>query len=280
MAGSCARNERIELRVQFTVCYHTAAPEVGFERRGRPIARHPAPRPPQPPSGRRRARGRRRVRGCSPHRPPLRAGRGSTRRVDHAWPLTMGCALSLCPRRRRRRAAGGAYAVPTAATAVGAAGAGARQGGGLGWAARPPTPARGPANSAAVARCTQPAPLSRLPVTRPRLPPPRRGAGPTLGTLSLWGCRRRPASRPLGECGRAEACQEAGGPAAAGIPGWPQHRRAPIPVPSLRRRSIGGQQFAVESCTGCRLYLLDACAMVTVDDCSGCSVFIGPTDSR
>lgn len=31
---------------------------------------------------------------------------------------------------------------------------------------------------------------------------------------------------------------------------------------------------------GCDLYVMDACAMVTVDDCKDCRIFIGPTESR
>lgn len=31
---------------------------------------------------------------------------------------------------------------------------------------------------------------------------------------------------------------------------------------------------------GCDLYVMDACAMVTIDDCRDCRIFIGPTESR
>jgi hypothetical protein len=31
---------------------------------------------------------------------------------------------------------------------------------------------------------------------------------------------------------------------------------------------------------GCELYVMDACAMVTIDDCKDCRIFIGPTESR
>jgi hypothetical protein len=31
---------------------------------------------------------------------------------------------------------------------------------------------------------------------------------------------------------------------------------------------------------GCDLYVMDACAMVTIDDCKDCRIFIGPTESR
>lgn len=30
----------------------------------------------------------------------------------------------------------------------------------------------------------------------------------------------------------------------------------------------------------CCLYVMDTCAMVTIDDCKECCIFIGPTDSR
>ncbi len=30
----------------------------------------------------------------------------------------------------------------------------------------------------------------------------------------------------------------------------------------------------------CELYVMDACASVTIDDCKNCHIIIGPTESR
>lgn len=43
--------------------------------------------------------------------------------------------------------------------------------------------------------------------------------------------------------------------------------------------SVAGQQFIIENCKECDLYVLDHCAMVTVDDCVNCRIFVGPTES-
>lgn len=43
--------------------------------------------------------------------------------------------------------------------------------------------------------------------------------------------------------------------------------------------SINGQQFIIDDCEGCDLYVLDHCAMVTVDNCKDCRIFVGPTES-
>ena len=43
--------------------------------------------------------------------------------------------------------------------------------------------------------------------------------------------------------------------------------------------SINGQQFIIDSCKDCDLYVLDHTAQVTIDDCTNCRIFIGPTDA-
>lgn len=39
--------------------------------------------------------------------------------------------------------------------------------------------------------------------------------------------------------------------------------------------SINGQQFIIQNCNSCDIYVLDHCATVTVDDCTNCKIFIG-----
>ncbi len=41
--------------------------------------------------------------------------------------------------------------------------------------------------------------------------------------------------------------------------------------------SIDGQQFVVDTCVDCAIYLLDTCDSVTIDDCRGCKIVVGPT---
>jgi protein XRP2 len=36
----------------------------------------------------------------------------------------------------------------------------------------------------------------------------------------------------------------------------------------------------MDGCKGCDLFVLDHCASVTVDDCSDCRIFVGPTEAR
>ena len=43
--------------------------------------------------------------------------------------------------------------------------------------------------------------------------------------------------------------------------------------------SIGGEQFIIEECEDCQIYLLDWSASVSVDACRRCSIFIGPCES-
>lgn len=43
--------------------------------------------------------------------------------------------------------------------------------------------------------------------------------------------------------------------------------------------SIDGQQFNIEECKDCDIFLLDRIACVFVDDCEGCRIFIGPVES-
>ena len=40
--------------------------------------------------------------------------------------------------------------------------------------------------------------------------------------------------------------------------------------------SINGQQFIIEDCKNCDIFVLDHCDSVNVDACTGCRVFVGP----
>lgn len=43
---------------------------------------------------------------------------------------------------------------------------------------------------------------------------------------------------------------------------------------------IGGQQFIVEECAECEVFLLDHTAALTIDACTDCRIFTGPCESR
>ncbi len=43
--------------------------------------------------------------------------------------------------------------------------------------------------------------------------------------------------------------------------------------------SIRGQQFIIEECDNCTIYLLDYSATVSIDDCTNCRIFVGPCES-
>ncbi|KAK9814769.1 hypothetical protein WJX72_011217 [[Myrmecia] bisecta] len=43
--------------------------------------------------------------------------------------------------------------------------------------------------------------------------------------------------------------------------------------------SINGQQFIIENCEDCNIYLFDHSAAVTLDDCKNCRIFVGPVES-
>ncbi|EQC42047.1 hypothetical protein SDRG_00890 [Saprolegnia diclina VS20] len=40
--------------------------------------------------------------------------------------------------------------------------------------------------------------------------------------------------------------------------------------------SVNGQQFVLEDCTQCSIFLLDHCTSVTIDQCTDCAIFVGP----
>lgn len=42
---------------------------------------------------------------------------------------------------------------------------------------------------------------------------------------------------------------------------------------------VGGDQFAIDKCENCNIYLLDNAATVTIDNCKNCNIFVGPTKS-
>lgn len=44
--------------------------------------------------------------------------------------------------------------------------------------------------------------------------------------------------------------------------------------------TIAGQQFIVQNCRDSCIFLLDHINTITIDDCSDCTIFIGPTTGR
>jgi protein XRP2 len=43
--------------------------------------------------------------------------------------------------------------------------------------------------------------------------------------------------------------------------------------------SIRGQQFIIEDCEDCTIFLLDHSATVSIDECKNCNIFVGPCES-
>lgn len=43
--------------------------------------------------------------------------------------------------------------------------------------------------------------------------------------------------------------------------------------------SINGQQFLIENCTDCDIFLLDNCTSVQIDECTNCRIIVGPCES-
>jgi hypothetical protein len=43
--------------------------------------------------------------------------------------------------------------------------------------------------------------------------------------------------------------------------------------------TINGQQYIIEECEDCDIFLLDHCTAVQIDECKSCRIFIGPCDS-
>jgi len=41
---------------------------------------------------------------------------------------------------------------------------------------------------------------------------------------------------------------------------------------------VDGQQFIIEGCENCDIYIMDHTAQVSIDQCKGCTIFIGPCD--
>lgn len=41
--------------------------------------------------------------------------------------------------------------------------------------------------------------------------------------------------------------------------------------------TVNGQQFIINNCQDCNIYIFDHSASVTIDDCIGCKIFIGPS---
>ena len=41
--------------------------------------------------------------------------------------------------------------------------------------------------------------------------------------------------------------------------------------------SVAGQQFCIDACEDCEIYVLDHCDSLTIDDCKRCTIVVGPT---
>ena len=41
--------------------------------------------------------------------------------------------------------------------------------------------------------------------------------------------------------------------------------------------TINGQQFVIDSCEDCEIYVLDMCDSLMIDDCKNCKIVVGPT---
>ncbi|MCL4132051.1 UNVERIFIED_CONTAM: hypothetical protein GTU68_057235 [Idotea baltica] len=44
--------------------------------------------------------------------------------------------------------------------------------------------------------------------------------------------------------------------------------------------TINGQQFIVQNCTSSKLFLFDDINTITIDDCTDCSIYVGPVAGR
>lgn len=81
---------------------------------------------------------------------------------------------------------------------------------------------------------------------------------------------------------------------AAAKPAPAASKAAPLPKPKLDPRdfiflkrkgeklvkapgTINGQQFVIDSCEDCEIYVLDMCDSLMIDDCSNCKIVVGPT---
>lgn len=54
-----------------------------------------------------------------------------------------------------------------------------------------------------------------------------------------------------------------------------------ITVPSLLLKqpgSVNGQQFLVEDCRDCDIFVLDHCTSVQIDECANCRIVVGPCE--
>lgn len=66
---------------------------------------------------------------------------------------------------------------------------------------------------------------------------------------------------------------------AARVRGLCAHPPPERSISPLCTSSVRGQQFLVDSCRNCDIYVFDHSAAVTVDDCEDCRLFIGPCES-
>lgn len=52
-----------------------------------------------------------------------------------------------------------------------------------------------------------------------------------------------------------------------------------VGAPTPKTGSVAGEQFLVEDCENCNVFLFDHCTNVIVDRCANCRVFVGPCDT-
>ena len=50
-----------------------------------------------------------------------------------------------------------------------------------------------------------------------------------------------------------------------------------LTIPHISRQLFSGEQFVIQNCENSNIFLFDYINTVTVDDCKGCKIFIGPT---
>ena len=119
-------------------------------------------------------------------------------------------------------------------------------------------------------------------------PPPPQAAAPKRRTLSFTRRRKGSASAaaPAASDGGGDGGGGGGGPTCSELNIRP---KLDINDFMFRGRSgetlvkppgaVGGQQFIIEDCVDCDLFVLDWSATVSVDRCSRCRLFIGPCES-
>lgn len=44
--------------------------------------------------------------------------------------------------------------------------------------------------------------------------------------------------------------------------------------------SVNGEQFIIQNCKDCTIYILDHINTITIDDCINCKIILGPVEGR